>query len=119
LAESARALLDHLPRNTINRWDDLWEAFTGNFQGTYVHPGNPWDLKGCRQKQGESLRDYIRCFSQKCHTLPSVVDANVVSAFWDGTIKELLEIVTRHAWWEEAVRAAFALVEAVVTAGGV
>jgi hypothetical protein len=25
-------------------WDDLWEVFTGNFQGTYVCPGNPWDL---------------------------------------------------------------------------
>jgi hypothetical protein len=40
LAESARAWLDHLSRNTINRWDDLWEVFTGNFQGTYVRPGN-------------------------------------------------------------------------------
>jgi hypothetical protein len=88
----------------------------------------------CWQKQGEPLWDYIRCFSQKCHTLPSVADADVVSAFWDGTtcrtlvhefshkqpetIKELLEIMTRHASREEAVRAAFALVEAVTTAGG-
>jgi hypothetical protein len=62
-------------------WDDLWEVFTGNFQGTYVCPGNPWDLKGCRQKQGEPLRDYIQRFSQKCHKLPSVADADVVSTF--------------------------------------
>jgi hypothetical protein len=34
------------------------------------------------------------------------------------TIKELLEIVTQHATWEEAVRAAFALVEAFATVGG-
>jgi hypothetical protein len=47
LVESARAWLDHLPRNAINRWDDLWEVFTSNFQGTYVRPGNPRDLKGC------------------------------------------------------------------------
>jgi hypothetical protein len=40
LAESARAWLDHLLRNAINRWDDLWEVFTGNFQGTYVRPNN-------------------------------------------------------------------------------
>jgi hypothetical protein len=33
---------------------------TGNFQGTYVHPGNSWDLRSCRQQPGESLRDYIR-----------------------------------------------------------
>jgi hypothetical protein len=41
LAESARAWLDRLSRNTINCWDNLWEVFTGNFQGTYMHPGNP------------------------------------------------------------------------------
>jgi hypothetical protein len=59
LVDTARAWLDHLPRNLIDCWEDLKEFFTGNFQGTYVWPGNPWDLKDCRQKQGESLRDYI------------------------------------------------------------
>jgi hypothetical protein len=42
LAESVKAWLDHLPRNAINYWDDLWEVFTCNFQGTYVRP---WELK--------------------------------------------------------------------------
>jgi hypothetical protein len=46
-----------------------------------MHPSNPWDLKGYQQKSGESFRDYIQCFSQKCHELPSVVDADVISAF--------------------------------------
>jgi hypothetical protein len=41
LAESTKAWLDHLSRNAINCWDDLWEVFTDNLQGTYVHPGNP------------------------------------------------------------------------------
>jgi hypothetical protein len=59
LAESVRARLDHHLRNAINCWDDLWEVLTGNFLGTYVHPGNPWDLKGCRQKQDEPLLYYI------------------------------------------------------------
>jgi hypothetical protein len=59
LVNSARAWLDHLPKNVISGWDDLQEIFTSNFQGMYVRPSNPWDLKGCRQKSGESLRDYI------------------------------------------------------------
>jgi hypothetical protein len=50
LAESSRAWLEHIPRNAINCWDDLWEVFTDNFQGTYMCPSNPWDLKGCQQK---------------------------------------------------------------------
>jgi hypothetical protein len=44
----ARAWLDYLPKNTIDILEDLKEIFTGNFQGTYVQLGNPWDLKGCR-----------------------------------------------------------------------
>jgi hypothetical protein len=48
LDDTARAWLDHLLRNMIDSWEDLKEIFIGNFQGTYVWPGNPWDLKGCR-----------------------------------------------------------------------
>jgi hypothetical protein len=50
LADMSRAWLDHLPRNSINSWEDLNEIFTNNFLGTYMQPGNPWDLKGCWQK---------------------------------------------------------------------
>jgi hypothetical protein len=47
LANSARVLLDHLPSNMIDNWEDLKEIVTGNVQGTYVRPSNPWDLKNC------------------------------------------------------------------------
>jgi hypothetical protein len=82
--DSTKAWLDHLWRNVINGWDDLWSIFTGNFQGTYVHPGHPWDLMGYRQKPGKSLGDYIWCFSQNCHKLRSLAAAIVMSAFWEG-----------------------------------
>ena len=90
----------------------------GNFQGAYKHPGNPWDLKNWRQKAGETLRGYIRCFSRLCNELP-----NVIGAFLSGTTyksldhklghkgprttKELLDIATSHASGEEAVGAIF------------
>jgi hypothetical protein len=35
-ADSARASLDHLPRNMIDGWEDLMDIFTSNFQGMYV-----------------------------------------------------------------------------------
>ena len=91
----------------------------GNFQGTYERPGNPWDLKSCRQKVGESLRDYIRCFSKECNAIPNEVDADIIGAFISGTTckilvrklgrkgprttKELLDIATNHAFGEDAV----------------
>jgi hypothetical protein len=55
LSDAARAWLEHLPPAQISNWDDLVKAFTGNFQGTYVRPGNSWDLRSCRQQPGESL----------------------------------------------------------------
>jgi hypothetical protein len=59
LSDAARAWLEHLPPAQISDWDDLVKAFAGNFQGTYVRPGNSWDLRSCRQQSGESLRKYI------------------------------------------------------------
>jgi hypothetical protein len=44
LSDAARAWLEHLPPAQISNWDDLVKAFARNFQGTYVHPGNSWDL---------------------------------------------------------------------------
>jgi hypothetical protein len=44
LSDTARAWLEHLPPAQISNWDDLVKAFADNFQGTYVCPGNSWDL---------------------------------------------------------------------------
>jgi hypothetical protein len=59
LADSARTWLEHLPANQIHNWDDLVCTFVVNFQGTYVCPGNSWDLCPCTQKPSESLWDFI------------------------------------------------------------
>ena len=95
------------------------EISVGNFQSTYKRPGNPWDLKNCRQKADETLRGYIRRFSQQCNELPNVADADVIGVFLSRTTceslvhklgrrgswttKELLDITTSHASGEEAV----------------
>jgi hypothetical protein len=55
LSDAARAWLEHLPPAQIFGWDDLVKTFAGNFQGTYVCPGDSWDLRSCRQQPGESL----------------------------------------------------------------
>jgi hypothetical protein len=48
LSDAARAWPEHLPPAQISNWDDLVKAFAGNFQVTYVRPGNSWDLRSCR-----------------------------------------------------------------------
>ena len=123
LADSARNWLEHLPADRIDSWTDLREKFVVNFQGTYVRPGNPWDLRRCRQEPEETLRDFIRRFSKQCNDLPNISDADVIGAFIQGTTsralvhklgrksprttKELLDIATAHASGEEAVGATF------------
>ena len=123
LSDSARAWLEHLPPLQIHNWRDLVKVFVGNFQGSYVRPGNSWDLKSCRQKLNESLRDFIRRFSKQCTELPSVGDSKIVQAFLSSTtcrdlVRELgrnvprsaavlLDIATNFASGEEAVGAIF------------
>jgi hypothetical protein len=100
----------------------------GNFQGTYVCPRNPWDLRSYRQKPDETLHEYIRCFSWQCTELPTAADADVIGAFLAGTTckdlvhklgrkgphttKELLDITTNFASSEEAVGAIFSPLKA-------
>jgi hypothetical protein len=123
LADLARTWLEHLPASQIHNWDDLVRTFVGNFQGMYVCPGNSWDLCACTQKPGESLRDFIQCFSKRCTELPSVAQSEIVHAFLEGTTcwdlvrelgrsspvdsNELFDIATSFASGEEAVGAIF------------
>jgi hypothetical protein len=120
LADSAQTWLEHLPPSQIHIRDDLVCTFVGNFQGTYVHLGNSWDLRACTEKPGESLRDFIWCFSKRCTELPSVAQSEIVHAFLEGTTcrdlvreigrsppvnsTELFDIATSLASGEEAVK---------------
>jgi hypothetical protein len=58
LSDAARAWLEHLPPAQISNWDNLVKAFAGNFQGTYVRPGNSWDLRSCRVGMYTGLRHF-------------------------------------------------------------
>jgi hypothetical protein len=123
LADSARTWLEHLPPSQIHKWDDLVRTFVRNFLGTYVRPGNSWDLRACTQKPDESLWDFKRRFSKCCIELPSVAHSKIVHAFLEGTTcrdlvrelgssppvdsNELFNIATNFASGEEAVGAIF------------
>jgi hypothetical protein len=123
LFDAARAWLEHLPPTQISNWDDLVKTFAENFQSTYVRPGNFWDLRSCRQQPGESLRDYIRQFSKQHIELPNITDSDVIGTFLAGTTcrdlvsklgrktptrtSELMDITTKFASGQEAVKAIF------------
>jgi hypothetical protein len=107
----------------ISNWDDLVKVFADNFQGTYVRPGNSWDLRSCRQQPGESLRDYIRRFLKQRTELPIITDSDVIGAFLAGTTcrdlvsklgrktpiraSKLMDIATKFTSGQKAVEAIF------------
>jgi hypothetical protein len=123
LSDAARAWLEHLPPAQISDWDNLVMAFAGNFQGTYVCPGNSWDLRSCRQQPGESMREYIRRFSMQRTELSNIIDSDVIGALLAGTTcrdlvsklgrktptkaSEMMDITTKFASGQEAVEAIF------------
>jgi hypothetical protein len=43
---------------SIRGWEDLQKAFCENFTDIITHPIMHVELKGLKQKGGESLRDY-------------------------------------------------------------
>jgi hypothetical protein len=85
-------------------------------------------LRNYKQQPGESLREYIRCFSKRCTELPGATDNDAISAFQNGTTctslihrlghcmprttHELLDIASNHADGEEAFAAALNTLQA-------
>ena len=98
LYDTARRWLEELPANQIHDWTDLVRVFEGNFKGTYIRPGNSWDLSKCKQKSRETLREYARRFSKQRTELPHILDHDVILAFVSGTAcKDLVQDEGRPA----------------------
>ncbi|XP_039804839.1 uncharacterized protein LOC120669085 [Panicum virgatum] len=87
--------------NDINFFMDNLAAPEWDYSGgTYVCPGNSWDLRGCRQKPNKSLRNYVRRFSRQCTELPSVTNVEVVNTFLEAAnfCKEVLTFEVVGFW---------------------
>ena len=118
LSDTALRWLEELLSNQVHDWTDLVRVFEGNFKGTYIRSSNSWDLSKCKQKSGETLREYTRRFSKQRTELPHIPDHDVILAFVSGTaykdlvselgrnrpqtVDELMDIVANYATGEEA-----------------
>jgi hypothetical protein len=121
LADSARSWLHELPRGTIGSWAELRDHFIANFQGTFERPGTQFDLYNVVQKSGESLRDYIRRFSEQRKKISDITDDVIIAAFTKGirhgdlvgkfgrkpprTVKQMFEKTNEYAKAEHAITA--------------
>nr|AAT44283.1 putative polyprotein [Oryza sativa Japonica Group] len=119
LADSARSWLHGLPRGTIGSWAELRDHFIANFQGTFERPGTQFDLYNVIQKSRESLRDYIRRFSEQRNKISDITDNVIIAAFTKGirhedlvdkfgrkppkTVKQMFEKANEYAKAEDAI----------------
>jgi hypothetical protein len=53
MGEAPSLWLNNLPAGSITSWADLSQAFTPNFQATYNHLGNAFNLGRVTMKTGE------------------------------------------------------------------
>jgi hypothetical protein len=76
--------LNNLPAGCITLWADLSQAFTSNFQATYILPGNAFNLGRVTMKAGEQLWDYTNQFFENRNTCVSVRDNQVINSYKKG-----------------------------------
>jgi hypothetical protein len=74
LDEAPLTWLQSLEKYSIDKCDQLMEQFTSNFAGTMVRSGTRMDLVVVKQEQGETLRQYMRRFFDKCTIVVDVLD---------------------------------------------
>jgi len=75
---------DKLRSRSIKYWEDLQEAFCNNFAGIITHPMTVAELKGVKQRRGESLREYYRRFGKFRAQVHDITDREVIEAFIEG-----------------------------------
>jgi hypothetical protein len=64
--------LNNLLTSSIKSWADLSQAFTSNFQVTYNHPRNAFNLGRVTMKTNERLCDYTNRFLENRNTFVGV-----------------------------------------------
>ncbi|XP_066333995.1 uncharacterized protein [Miscanthus floridulus] len=122
LNQSVNNWLHSLQENSIYSWDDLKKVFTDNYMATCEQPSTKYDLEKLHQSFKESLRDFIRRFSETRNSIPNITNAEAIAAFTKGlrheqlcsklyrkrptTIGKLIQMVNGYANAKEAERAA-------------
>jgi hypothetical protein len=73
---------DKLNPGSISGWEDLQRAFYENFTGIITHLITHVELKGLKQKGGESLRDYYQRFGELRAQVHDITEQEVIEAFF-------------------------------------
>lgn len=108
---------------SIHSWPQLRQMFIENFKPTCIQPSNKYVLKRIRLRPNESLRQYIRRFSDLWNKVVEITPEESIDAFIDGlcqphgedlqkalllqrprTMIRLLDIANDHADLEDGMQ---------------
>jgi hypothetical protein len=72
---------DKLNPGSIRGWEDLQRALCDDFAGIITHPITHAELKGLKQKEGKSFRDYYRRIGELRAQVHDITEREVIEAF--------------------------------------
>jgi hypothetical protein len=84
LKDVPRTWLMNLDHESVTSWKDLCYQFVTYFMPTYERPATKNDLKAVHQYNGETLHQYIQCFSQMRNKIPRISNEEVIFTFSMG-----------------------------------
>lgn len=78
---------DRIPAGIVDTWQELHKLFVDNFAGYSKRPGAHNDLRSCKQRDNESMRDYYKRFTEVRMNVDDILDREVIE-FFSYSIKE-------------------------------
>ncbi|GKD46464.1 reverse transcriptase domain-containing protein, partial [Tanacetum coccineum] len=92
LTGNARVWFEDLPKETIDSYDDLKKAFLENYLQQKKCIKDPVEIHNIRQKDGESMEEFVRRYKLKCRDVKGAPKCMKISKFMHGiTNPELIK----------------------------
>ena len=96
LTGSAWAWLKSLPHGSYTCWEDFSDDFIKNFLEAYKRPASFEQLRACKQRADETLREYIQRWTLLRNSAERISEYNAIYVFTRGVYRlELKETLGR------------------------
>nr|GEV70364.1 reverse transcriptase domain-containing protein [Tanacetum cinerariifolium] len=84
LTRNARVWFDGLPKESIDSYDDLKEAFLENYLQQKKCIKDPVEIHNIKQRDGESTEEFVRRYKLKCRDAKGAPECMKTSRFMHG-----------------------------------
>ncbi|GKC38978.1 reverse transcriptase domain-containing protein [Tanacetum coccineum] len=94
LIGNARVWFDKLPKESIDSYEDLREAFRENYRQQTKHIKDPVEIHHIKQRDGESTKDFMERYKEEVMDVEGAPECMKISGFMHGiTHPELIKLL--------------------------